>query len=313
MQAAEGKVIVTVVTDKILPTNVSVSIGFPSAQSNWFVLRKLMRKVPCGCPSLANGSEATALSYAIFDNIEEKLIGNPLAQSKSKVSSVKCNFRNGEFSIHLMCSNTYTAVKKAITLAIKSINPHRLWSKYQANIILLNGKPKRFEFVTCVNDLIQNIMLNVVVVGKITIDQTKVNNLALSAANSFKPVGIEKAGTKPASLEFKRTITNYPTVIAKSFHAMLAVDFIMDATDLNAVVENDNVIVYDDKKMPNISTKQVDKYVEKYKKLKKLIKPIILYNASAIYNLDTFSLIDIISTDITTNSIKKIVGDTYKI
>lgn len=308
MQASSGKIILTCVTDKKLPVNVSISIGFPSHGINWFVYRKLIKGEPCGCKHLSNGSEITSLAYAIYDNIREKLIGTPLAQVNSAVSSVKCNCRNNEFSIHLICSNNFTAIKKAVGLTVKSIVPHKLYDKYCASIVLLNGKPSRPEFVNVVNTMVESMMLNIIIVGKYNIDQTKVDNMVETFSNKFNILQLKGSTSIPVSLSYERSPTSYPTIKASSYDALIIVDFITSSTNTNALICDNHIIIYDEKKIPHIDQKMVMKYSAEYEKMGTSIVPILIYNGGAIHNIDTFSLISLMHSNITPLSIKKILA-----
>jgi hypothetical protein len=313
MQSTSGKVIVTAVVDKKLPASVSISIGFPVTGGNWFVYKKLNRSVPCGCPSLANGSEITSAAFAIYDNVREKLIGTPAAQIKSGVSSVKCNYRNDEFSIHLICPANGTAVKRAVTTTVKAITPHKLYAKYAANIVILNGKPTRAEFITVSNELVKNMMLNIFIVGKLSnVTIEKIDDLAKISNDKLNLVELEPSGERPKSESMERTTTNFPTVTAKSYHALIVVDFISTATNLNTAIADTEVIIYNEHKIPKISDKAIEKYSSWYEKQGVTVKPMLLYTASATYNLDTFSLLDLMSSDISVLQIKKILTDIYK-
>ena len=300
MQAAEGKAVVTYVADSKVPHGTTISIGFPSP-SNWFVVKKLMRGIPCGCATLANGSEATCLAYAIYDSVKAKLTRTT---SQAGVSSVQCNYRNGEFSIHIICGKS---VKKVLSTVAKCMRSSRdLYSKYSANIQLINFKPVKSEYITVYNELVNSLILNAVVVTRYKLNQSKVNALASAMASYLPTKPIDGTMTKPSSLMLERGGTSYPNVTAKSWHAMFGLELLNFVHDTNAVIANDQIICYDEKKMPPITADHIDKYVRGFKG-----GPIILYTASAIYHLDTYSLLDLLNANITAESVKEIVLSIY--
>jgi len=289
----------------------AVSIGFPVKQANWFAYKKLECGRPCGCPTLACGSEATAMAFSVFDNVKEKLIGTPMLQISSGVSSVRCNYRNGEFSIHLVCPANYTALKKALILTVKAIVPHRLYAKYTANIVLLNAKPMRSEYIHVSNELVENMMLNIVIAGKLNIDQAKISDMTQAISKKLNLSTVSGVATVPSSLSATRSRSNYQIVEAKSYSAMLASDFISATSDINSTICNNDVIIYSEKKLPPPSMKMIDKYILQYVKMGKSIKPILIYTASTIHRLDTYSLLDMLRSNITPVHVKKILTDIY--
>ena len=117
MEKKEGYIRIYLVNDKSLP-NASITLGFKYA-CNWFVLQKLKRGQPCSCLELAYASENTCIAYSIYEMIKEKLMGSPLEQSKSKISTMDCNYQNGEFIITFNCLNNISVVRKILTIAVR--------------------------------------------------------------------------------------------------------------------------------------------------------------------------------------------------
>lgn len=224
---------------------VCISVGFASPNSNWFVLNKLKRGEPCGCPSLSHGSEDTALAYAIYQNVCDKLLSDIKAQQASKVSGIACNLQNGEFTIYVKAAGNVSGIRKVLSVVEQSLTPDKLYQAYSANIKLLNASPHREEFNACVNDMhkhLKNIVA--VVIGKVNMDKEKLTDIVDKATAKFNAGHALSPAKKPESLSFAKHNTDYPVIKSKGMMATVVADYITSATHERAVVKDGSVIVY---------------------------------------------------------------------
>jgi hypothetical protein len=292
MEKTKGNVSAFLVNDKSLP-NASVMVSFKS-QCNWFVLQKLMRGQPCSCLELAFASENTAIAYSIYEVIKEKLIGSPLEQSKSKVSSMTCDYQNGEFVMTMSCPNNIPTVKKNLLLVASKITPQKYYTKYSHNIKLLNGKPFKNEFLYS-SDLLKDMKLNVFIIGKFNVTGEKFGDIVNKTNAKFAKIPANIGGEKPRSLGRSLGKTSYPFNIANGYKAVFVRDFIKSETGLPAVLNSGKVIVYNKKwdvSSKMISESEVKRYVDqKYAKLKDKFIPMVLYMVASECLLDIASMI----------------------
>lgn len=310
MEKTNGNIKLFMVNNKLLP-NTSVAIGF-KCQCNWFVLQKLILGQPCSCIDLAYASENTCVAFSIYETIKEKLMGSPLEQSLSKVSSMLCNYQNDEFVITFNCQNNISTVKKNLISVISKITPSKYYSKYSNNIKLLNGNPFKSEFIYSVNQL-KNMTLNIFIIGKLNVSDEKMSDIAKKLNEKFIPIIEMGAGEKPASLNKQIGQTLYPTTISDGYNAVFVRDFIRSETGFSTVVNSGSVIIYN--KKWNIASKRIDeshikKYVDtKYGKLKDKFIHMSLYMIASECSLDILNMIRLYKdnplTSSIVNSIKK--------
>lgn len=287
-----GSTRVYLVNDKSLP-NTSITLGF-KYRCNWFVLQKLKRGQPCSCLELAYASENTCVAYSIYEIIKEKLMGSPLEQSKSKISTMDCNYQNEEFIITFNCLNNIPTIQKILTIAVSKITPHKYYSKYSHNIKLLNGKPFKNEFIYSCNEL-KGILLQIFITGKFNINDNKFVDIVKRINDKYQIITESNQGEKPHSLSKNQGKTDYPINKAEGYMAVFVKDFIKNEFGLPAVPNSGEVIVYNKKwnvTSKKISDESVKKYVaQKYAKLKDKFIPIMLYMISSECVLDVSNLI----------------------
>lgn len=156
--------------------NLSVSVSIPFWCSPEY-LALLMTNNPCEstkeCPQqLHKGIEESALAFALFKLVQEKLCGSPLEVARSKVDKVSCNIHNDTFVIATNTQGTGSALRKVIGLMLKCLAPNALFSRYSHFVKLLGGKAGRPEFNYVANQMITGLakQIHFVVVGKIKVD-----------------------------------------------------------------------------------------------------------------------------------------------
>lgn len=269
----------TIVTSRFAPS-AAVSISIETPDLNWFVLQKLLTERPCGCLSLASGSEYTALVYSMFDDIRDRLIGSPDNQTKSKVNTVSCGFHNNQFIIAYTCQSSITAIRKSIGICMSRMSPQKQYQRYSKYIRLLGGSPKRDEFFNCAKRIISKLNPCVFVVAKIKTDNAKEQNILSVISNKYpKNTGVD-AGSKPASENNPRGTTEYPEKKTDNYNSLFVVDY-LDFINVPALCSGSSVIIYD-KKWSRVNTASVDRFVAtKFGKMEDKLLPAILYSATS--------------------------------
>ncbi len=133
-----------------------------------------------GCPShcFPAGSEEAAMGYSLALAVRQSLCGDPLAVSKSKVGSVECVAHNGMFGINWKVKGTGSAIRKSIGLAIKALEPAKVFPAYSRCIKQLGGSPNKESFTYVAEAVAKDIKSNLVV-G--IVGNTKVDKAALDA------------------------------------------------------------------------------------------------------------------------------------
>jgi hypothetical protein len=281
-----------VIESKLTP-DMSIVVGFKYL-CNWFVLQKLVRGQPCMCAELAHASENTSMIYSIYEAVREKLVGSPVEQMSSKVSSIKCNYQNGEFIISINCSNNTSSAKKIVSAIVSKMTPSKYYNRYCNNIRLLNGKPSRSEFIYCSNEL-GDVSLNVFAIGKLSPTKFKefINAVSIKIPAHTKQHG----GTKPHSLTKIAGETEYPINEADGYKAIFVRDYIKFVTGYNAVIKSGKVITYNKKwtkdrlKQKIKSVDAIGKFVQKkYARLGDKFHDMIVYTSGTNGDVDTDTL-----------------------
>ena len=137
---------------------------------------------------LLDGAESSSLAYALFEAIRDKFIGSPLELSRSRVSRVDCDCINGKLTISWNTQGTFSMLRKTLGLALTTLDPAKLYSRYAENIKLLGGKNDRDVFNYLASELSAVIKkeVKIVAVGKIKMDAAKLKEL-LNAIEKKQP------------------------------------------------------------------------------------------------------------------------------
>jgi hypothetical protein len=178
--------------------DVAVSMCFPVSVDGC-ALARLNNGNQCGSQSFPAGSEESAVCHSLYLSVRQVLCGDPLAVSKTKVGDVQCGSHNGQFFINWKVKGTVSAARKSIGLALKMLNPGKMYAAYSRCLRELGGTPKRETFAYVADQLNKAIKneLTVGIVGNIKCDQTKLNDMldVLSKKHEVSPV--EGAKSKP--------------------------------------------------------------------------------------------------------------------
>jgi hypothetical protein len=179
--------------------NLSLSLTIPfwcSPES----LSQLIANNPCEsdagiCNILHKGCEESAVAYALFKLIKEKLSGSALEVSRSRVDHVECAAHDNSFVVSWNTQGTGSALRKTLGVVLKCLSPNTLFTNYSYNMRVLGGRPNRQEFNFIANKLIDGIskQIQFVAVGRIKAD-ADFKGLLESAVNKYNPS--TKSGVK---------------------------------------------------------------------------------------------------------------------
>ena len=285
MQASSGNLKLSVHVTNLSPT-AAVSMSFPAPDLNWFVLQKLLREQPCGCASLANSSEYTALVYSQFIDIRTRLVGTMGATSKTKVSCVKCGYNGGQFIIVATCPSTMSAIRKVASTMTSRLAPHKLYPIYGRCIKLLGGRPDRKEFLHCAHRLAGTMKPSIFVTTKSKLNSEKVRAITEAAAKKLPDLsGIDK-GIAPRSEAEEKGDTEFIRIAAKGVAVPILKRF-FDVMGIPSAAAGSGVILYL-RRMKAIPEKKISAYVTSLTRLKDKLADSLLVtyttNAELPYN-----------------------------
>jgi hypothetical protein len=264
----------------IAPTNlvgdVAVSLSF-KAKLNVCTLNKLNG---CCCCNLMQkndnkteclsawpvGSEESCICFSQYLLIKNALCGDPLATKKSKVGAVLCGSNDGCFFVTWKVKGTGSAVRKSLGIALRNLNPGKLFADYTRCVNELNYKPDRSAFNSAADDIIDNIKNSVQcgVVGNIKTNQDFVNDMIEILANrlNVKPASSPK---KKASVHTNCDHSDYTEIKVDGWEADVAKDYInAKVRGISVVLCNKSLIInIEGKKWQTIANK-IKSYVDDY-------------------------------------------------
>jgi hypothetical protein len=175
-------------------SNIVVALSFPFAGVSPIYFKKNRQT------ALENGLEEASLAMALFDHIKEKLIGSPLEQNKTRVTSVEMAFIDGNFTIYWQTSPTGSSLRKTLSVVFKCLTPDKLFPKYTQNIRFFTGKPvNKDEFYYCVKKMASGIKdkIDVSVIGKINMTKEKLQDLLSGIVKNIPVYKSSSSGSAP--------------------------------------------------------------------------------------------------------------------
>lgn len=295
------------VLKKVADVIVSITIPFKGIAS--CCLSRL--KSNTGAPtSPMNGTEEAALAFALFETIRDKLGGSGLETVSTKSTNVNCNSIGGNIVFTWHTQGTLTAVRKSTGIALKCINPMKLFTKYAENIRFLTGKSgKKEEFNYVAKKLykeIKNIVISVV--GKINVSEDKLKDTVkkLETIIPQSEVPSEKEITAPEKRVYEKS-TEYPSIKCHGLSAAVIGDYIRNNSNGMAVaITEEGVTVYNmgwsSKHRQLSDKKRIRDYVEKkYLKLEKNNELSLVF---AYFSLSEGYIDSIIAKSILSNKLK---------
>ncbi len=179
--------------------DVAVGICFP-LNCNGCAFNRLCGNAGCPNQCYPVGAEEAALGYSLVLAVRQALCGDPLAVAKSKVGSVEGVAHNGMIGINWKVKGTGSAIRKSIGLAIKALDPARVFPAYTRCVKHLGGSPSKETFAY-IADVASKSVKSSLTVG--ILGNTKVNKEGLDAmlevlAKKHDPSAVKGTKTKPS-------------------------------------------------------------------------------------------------------------------
>lgn len=179
--------------------NVAVSMCFPMHVNGCALAKMGAGGQDCGSTCFPSGTEEAAVCYSLYLMINQVLCGDPLAISKSKVSSVTCCGHNGLFSINWNVKGTVSAVRKSVGLALRVLNPAKMYPVYCRVLREVGGVPKKESFAYVASEAASAVKssLTVGVVGNINVDKDKLDGMLEVLKKKHSVAAVEGSKSKP--------------------------------------------------------------------------------------------------------------------
>jgi hypothetical protein len=143
-----------------------------------------------------DNSELSIMLYSVFKNCEFQLNSNPANANRSKFADSQCCYHNGEFIMTFTTQNSFSSVRKVISLVAKSLTPSKVKPQYKRYTQNLGYKFNEDAFKWAASEVADAIKkIKWTVVGKIKLDADKLKALT----DKSKPASDKKlGGKKPA-------------------------------------------------------------------------------------------------------------------
>lgn len=180
--------------------NVAVSMCFPINVNGCALAKMGAGGQDCGSACFPAGTEEAAICYSLYLMVNQVLCGDPLAISKSKVSSVTCCGHNGSFSINWNVKGTVSAIRKSVGLALRVLNPAKMWPVYSRVVRESGGVPKKESFAYVASEAASAVKSSLVVgvVGNVNADKDKLDGMLEVLKKKHQVSAVDGSKSKPS-------------------------------------------------------------------------------------------------------------------
>jgi len=180
--------------------DVSVGLCFELA-CNGCAFNRLCGVADCASQCFPSGAEEAAMGYALASAVRQVLCGDPLAVSKTKVGSVECVAHNGHLGLNWKVKGTGSAIRKSLGMALKVLDPAKMFPAYSRCIKQLGGSPDKESFNYVADAAAKAIKsdLTIGILGNTKLDKdgladmleilSKKHNVSSTKGSKSKPTG----------------------------------------------------------------------------------------------------------------------------
>lgn len=179
--------------------DVSVGLCF-SLTCNGCVFNRLCGVSDCSSKCIPVGTEEAAIGYSLVSAVRQVLCGDPLAVSKSKVGAVECVAHNGHLGINWKVKGTGSAIRKSIGLALKVLDPAKMFPAYSRCIKQLGGSVNKDFFNYVADNASKSIKSNLTVgiLGNTKLDKPGLDAMLEILSKKHNTTDIAGSKSKPS-------------------------------------------------------------------------------------------------------------------
>lgn len=269
--------------------------------------------------------DESVVYQTLFRLIKQKLKGNAVLVSKTKITKICAKTVNGEMLISITCFPSYSAIRRIARIVLKELKPIS-YKLYSDNVRELSMKPDEEHYQHALHVLtnaLQNV--DIVVTGKTGInDDKKLNEFVEYVTKTYTPCDVEKAKGKKRTDKVQNVeLTDHegkliPLKYIKCDSPLVA-SLLKDLIEfkLNTkIMLKDNQVVFPEKKSTKVANLNKKPLIETYvKSLLKTKDPLelILYYSAHRCRMNTTQLnkhaSDSLKTDALVKSIEKALSN----
>lgn len=179
--------------------DVSVGLCFELA-CNGCAFNRLCGVSDCASQCFPLGAEEAALGYALASAVRQVLCGDPLAVSKTKVGSVECVAHNGHLGLNWKVKGTGSAIRKSLGMALKVLDPAKMFPAYSRYIKQLGGSPDKDSFNYVADAAAKAIKsdLTIGILGNTKLDNDTINAMLEILSKKHNVSSTKGSKSKPA-------------------------------------------------------------------------------------------------------------------
>lgn len=171
-----------------------------SAAGSWKDLELLKSGIAHTLPETSlepsKGMETSLVLYSMFKTCQIKLTGNANDAKKSKFANSQIHLKNGNVILTFDSQNTFSSVRKIITVVGKNLNPGKTKAMYKKYIQHLGHKYNEAAWSLAVNNINKAVKkASWGVLGKIKLDAKKIKTLNAVIKKQFDPDGTSASGS----------------------------------------------------------------------------------------------------------------------
>ncbi len=170
--------------NKSLP-GVVVAVAFDAKVSCCTFNRAMGRACCADC--FTKGSEEAILAAALYNNVCLALTGDVRANDSSKVSRVEANCLGDQITFSWSVKNNLSAVRKSLGLAIKALQPAKVFRDYSWICKKIDCKVNKSFFLHAVKTIADSLKKSIkcIVVGKLNVTKEKVDEATEVLSGKF--------------------------------------------------------------------------------------------------------------------------------
>jgi len=198
IESKKGGLSLSVESTKLVG-DVAVGVCF-ALDCDGCTFHKLCGSSNCSPDCHPKGAEEAVIGYALYAAVRQVLCGDPLAVSKTKVGAVECVIHNGMVGINWKVKGTGSAVRKSIGMALKVLDPSKMYPAYSRCIKQLNVSLNKEHFMYVADEAAKAIKSNVQisVVGNIKLDKPKLEAMLEVLVKKHDPNSPKGPKSKPS-------------------------------------------------------------------------------------------------------------------
>jgi hypothetical protein len=262
-----------------------------------------------------SGAEESCLCYVLYLVVRNMLCGDPLATMRSKVGSVNCGANDGCFFITWTVKGNGSAVRKSLGMAIKSLNPGKLFADYSRCVRDAGGKPKREHFNHVAHELAQSLKDQITcgVVGTIRLEKDKLEDIVETVAKKVQVAAV--AGSKQKPNEHVECDHGEMTEVKiDGWQAFVAREYInAKVKGISSMLGNKQLILSAKPKQWDVIVPKLKRLVKDYVKAKYArvgdeLQALLGYKSIASADICSMDVRDMIKNKITSSEVEKAIN-----